>query len=424
MLSAALPAQLAASLEARFPGARVIHAELSTDDGEREYDVVAEFGGQVVDTTLSADGTILETETRPLAVTRAPMPPAAPSDDDIEVLDLAAADIGEDDDVELAALDLPADVAAALQALYPGARVIEAEADADNGAPEVGLRAELNGEAVDVAFTLDGQLIESQVELDPADLPPAAVDWVRRNFPGATIHDAQAVTTDGVVTYELTITPPGRAPVEASLRLGPAAPQSDDIDTVDRPVTTGVARVAFIGPEQPHEQHAATVAGEPVTRADEQQARIDSSQLAVEGATSTPSGEVAADMEPDLAGSPETLAGPALRAFAAGMFNAGTTPGHALLAADILPVDLALAESALKEVLRQLDTYAMPAVPLELTAGTAARAGAVVALLAAAHLILLDTRKSRGSPMLFSAAGSTPSWLPPPATPRRRQFTE
>src|SRR5690242_3381804 len=52
----ALPPALANSIQQAYPGASVLTVEVSTDDGQQEFDVTAAVAGGTLDATLSSDG--------------------------------------------------------------------------------------------------------------------------------------------------------------------------------------------------------------------------------------------------------------------------------------------------------------------------------------------------------------------------------
>jgi hypothetical protein len=126
-----------------------------------------------------------------------------------------------DNDRRLSPSRLPRPVKVALDALFPGAKVTAAEVGADSDGSEVGIHGEFNGKPIDLAFTPSGELKESQDALTAQELPKPVLDWIRQNYPGATIEEIAAVTRAGVVNYEVQIDPPGKHPVEATLHLDP-----------------------------------------------------------------------------------------------------------------------------------------------------------------------------------------------------------
>jgi len=411
----ALPPPLAAAIQHAYPGASVLSVEVSTDDGRQEYDVTATVTGGMLDATLSPDGKIVESELLPA---RRSEPPAAATDDTlpVEAPAAAAADGGVgavsltpaelvDQDQPLSPNGLPPAVVSALQSLYPGARVIEAEADAEDG-QEIGLQARVNGVAIDVSFMPDGKLIESQVALPPSELPAVAADWVRRHFPGGSIDDAQAVTRDGRVTYEFTITPRDGPPVEASLDLGTTQVAFVG-STTEGAAGPTVERNALIASTPPTDQPSTAEPGttNPRRQADASpdpsaSGESDRVYAGAEGSTSEP-------RPPDPSASVDQES-ERLELVPGDMLPARRPPrphSRAELAAGFaaaLPVELARAARRLHEVLRGLDALAATRRLADaLSPSLAARAVGAAALLAAAHLLLADWRKPRSQPFVI-----------------------
>lgn len=62
IVTSKLPIKIAAALDLRFPGAKLIDAERTMEDGTPVYEVNAEWEGQLVGVTLTTDGTIVEME--------------------------------------------------------------------------------------------------------------------------------------------------------------------------------------------------------------------------------------------------------------------------------------------------------------------------------------------------------------------------
>jgi hypothetical protein len=343
-----------------------------------------------------------------------------------------------DSDVRLAPPDLPAEVAAALEALYPGARVIEAEVGTDEVVPEVGLRADFNGQVIDVAFSVGGRVLEIQETIAADDLPAAALAWVRQNYPGATIDDATVVTKDGVRSYEMKFTPPGRAELEAAMyvrpgqasgghNVGGAAVGRGD-DTAISPAKAANAgsgsrnaadalldaqAITDSGSKQSSEQAAvADASPREQTPGDEIIGQVDDG--AADGVTDPgPQRDdqvVSDDAMPLLADSTQSLA-TVLQALGTGANAVAWFPRVAGLVGDALPVDLAVVERGLREVLREFDSLAGGSERGTSAGGVYVRLAAVTALVAAVQLILLDARKSLGGPVLvFNPAGAGWTW--------------
>ena len=426
-----LPPEVAASIEAKFPRAHILEMESSVEEGRREYDIKAEFDGSIIDATFAADGRLLESERlrpsnppqlqppEPADVVPPPLvqppeppdavpPPPEPPADAVEVVEVIPAE-QNDDDVLLAPTELPAGVAAAIARLFPGARLIEAESDMDEGVPEVGVIAEFNGGVIDVSFAPDGRLIESQVPLDPSALPKAALQWVRRNYPNASISDAQAVTRDGRLTYEMTVAPPDGEAVEVSLSVGP--PAGDSAGDAPVPVSAAAA-----------DDRAA------VSAASGGEAEVQSETTGTRGATSSPPpAEAAADPRvvgrraaespaADVAPASAEPTTPEADSAAAVSSDESVAAGHRLRPEGparrihpigaVLVAELGELERRLAEILRGLDLLAGRVSAGEVLTGSAGRAAAVVALLAASQVLLVDSRKTTPGRVKVFRAGA------------------
>ena len=392
-----LPPEVVDSIEATFPGAEILQTESSVEEGRREYDVTAEIGGRIVDATFAADGKLLESEVlraRPVEPPPAepPMvadtvPPPAPVDA-VEVVEVVPVE-EVDNDVVLAPTELPPGVAAAMGRLFPGARLIEAESDDEAGTPEVGVIAEFDGGVIDVSFAPDGKLIESQVPLDPAALPPAALEWVRRNYPGALIEDAQAVTKGGRLTYELTVVPPGGEAVEVSLNVAPLrGAAADEFVPVAAKAAADVAAVAAV-PELTDLRRDVPPRAPATADATPEAGSVAAPQTEVYAAEAAPPSPEAMPAETDPATADERSVTAQQR------LRTATSPRQAPSIGTVLVAQLADLERRLAAVLRGLDLLAAQTGLAGAVDGSAVRAAAVVALLAAAQVLLVDSRKTR-----------------------------
>jgi uncharacterized membrane protein YkoI len=59
---AQLPREVLAALQTRFPGAKLVEAEFSVEDGDPEFEVAARFDDRLFDVALTPGGTIIEVE--------------------------------------------------------------------------------------------------------------------------------------------------------------------------------------------------------------------------------------------------------------------------------------------------------------------------------------------------------------------------
>src|SRR5687768_9932175 len=78
----------------------------------------------------------------------------------VAVLEFGPADNEPDEDVEIAASELPAKVLAAFMAQFPDAEISDAQREIEDGQIEFDVNAEVDGREIDVSMTPDGQILE------------------------------------------------------------------------------------------------------------------------------------------------------------------------------------------------------------------------------------------------------------------------
>ena len=65
---------------------------------------------------------------------------------------------------------------------------------------------ERNKKETSAVFSADGKLLETEVEIPVAELPAAAMEYIKKNHAGATVKEAAKITdAAGVVSYEAEI---------------------------------------------------------------------------------------------------------------------------------------------------------------------------------------------------------------------------
>jgi hypothetical protein len=95
--------------------------------------------------------------------------------------------------------EVPAPVKEKFAALYPGTKAEKWEKEGANYEAEF----EKNEVETSVLFDASGNLLETETEISPNDLPQAAKDYMLKNKPGEKIHEAsKIVSANGTVTYE------------------------------------------------------------------------------------------------------------------------------------------------------------------------------------------------------------------------------
>jgi hypothetical protein len=478
--TSALPAAVLAAITARFPNARLLEAEIDDDDGEPVYEVLADHDGRTIELTVADDGAPLETEAVPRPgsspaphgvdgiVERAgggdvtpppissrppvsgpdPAPAPAPnSGSTVQVVEVAPAEDDEaDGDVDVAPSRLPKAVLAAFNARFPGARVIEAEWGLeDDGRREYDITAEFRGQTIGATLMPGGEIVETGQALTAGELPPAVLEWVRREFGDASIEKASVRTADGVLSYEVLIaSPPGGGPdVEATLFLPGATAPPILLATGEAPSRPPEPGPAAIGPDAdtmpPRADGGASdqtdTAGppdEPVVTAP--QASDDATPAEETPAAAAAAPGDGADRHGDGVATGVSAAA-ARAAGAAQTAGAPLAPGDGPPAAawlpelagvlgDVLPLDVDAVQRRLDDVLARLDDLAGRAIGTEVAGGGVSPLVMLAALVAATHLLRLGSRRDAGGPVLvFDGAASTWSWVLGDAPAPRRATT-
>jgi hypothetical protein len=323
------------------------------------------------------------------------------------------------DDVIVQA-DVPAAVVARLRTRYPGAEWRQVEFSRDDGQPTFHVTMSVSGQAIDVAVSPDGRILETEQTLSLSAVPQPLLDWVRQVLPGAALAEAYLVSDAGV-SYEVLITTADGQAIEATVRLraptselgdvhakadaglgeaaaSPAAsvavvrvvatlPQAAaNADAVTPPPSTSAASIARGGAE-------ATVASQPARMATLVQANA--AELSADGFDAIALEQTARE----LASATDALARTWLPQVA-GVFS------------DLLPLDASAVEQRLECLLAEIDALVATATPGTVARNWAARSALTAAIIAAAGYVYLETKRARPEPVLVSRLTSTSwSWL-------------
>jgi hypothetical protein len=202
-----LPEEIIAAFELQFPGAHLIEAELSLDDGQPEYDLGASCGDSVFEVSFTPGGQIIETEE------------------------------------EIDESKLPQALREWLQLNYPGAEIDDVSMVVEDGVTNYEVAFDNGGEMMEGTFAVDSPTTPSEnpvpAEPDDADRgfaqsETAGADETREELASA---DADALagadgTSDAAIGGENQSPQPEATP--------PAEPAGGENDATD-PVLSGVA---------------------------------------------------------------------------------------------------------------------------------------------------------------------------------------
>jgi hypothetical protein len=365
-----------------------------------------------------------------------PTPSPAPSP--VELLEFEPADTADDPEVAVAPAELPAHILIALSKRFPGAELIEAEFSTGDE-PEYGVTAEFNDELIDVSLTPEGQITEIEQSLTSGDLPEAILKWVRDQFPEATIDEAAIVEEDGTVSYEVEFTPPGQAPLEATLTM----PGLESPGSIPDAPQDAVAQDSTVPIEASDEAEQADARGEQEEAAGTAAAQLE--MAARDSRTGQPPSNVSASPAARSPNAPESSTNAQVPEIVRAAPLVDSTRQTAVLAdllnaivsadsrrslewlpalANTLPIDIASLEQSLRKIHGELDAFADQLADSNVNDGVALQLIVVLAVLAAMELFLLESRKSRGGPVIvFNGASlsSSWSWMVGSVTRRRRR---
>jgi len=327
---------------------------------------------------------------------------------DVQIVGEIEPDDGDEDDAQIDVSQLPAGVLAALHERFPGAQVLEAELEEEDGETEYGVTASVNGQVLDVAFAPSGTILEVEEEVASTDLPLALREYLEALFPGAVVDEAAIVRAPDQSMYELTWAQPGQQALEATFFVPPSA--------VDG------AAVSAGAPELPSAAFSAAVIADPQIDA---QPPEESSPRDTQVAQATGATEQSEDAAPSQQRNAETALLPAwlieagqvrvaeaLVSLAAGAGAAAWLPELADVMSEVLPIDVTSLERGIQDVLSEIDKLAQDALTNTTPSGAALRLSIVVSLVAGVQLLLLDRKLRKGGPIrVFSAANSSWSWV-------------
>ena len=112
------------------------------------------------------------------------------------------------DEQRMKPADLPKAVKATVKKLYPDAKIVGASKETDEKEKETMYEVEMmvDGKSVDLAIDDEGELEETEKEINAADLPKAVTRAAAKRFPNAKITKVEEVTDeDDKVVYELAL---------------------------------------------------------------------------------------------------------------------------------------------------------------------------------------------------------------------------
>lgn len=115
---------------------------------------------------------------------------------------LAAASPSWAGEKEVATSGVPAAVLAAVAAGYPGASIVEASTEVDDGVNRYEVGIKLGERSLDLAYAPDGTQLEEEENVTIASTP-APVQATVATYTGWSVKRVERATATGVTTYEV-----------------------------------------------------------------------------------------------------------------------------------------------------------------------------------------------------------------------------
>ncbi len=156
------------------------------------------------------------------------------SRDVVQVVEFKLADNELEDEFTFAIRELPDAVVSAVMDRFPGARLLAGELDNDDGERHFDVSAELGGTEFSITLAPDGEILEVDQSLRTADLPQPVRDWIERNYPGASIRDAELSAIGNAVSYEVSFDTSTQQAFEATLQFAAGQSTGPVADTIDQ----------------------------------------------------------------------------------------------------------------------------------------------------------------------------------------------
>jgi uncharacterized cupredoxin-like copper-binding protein len=116
---------------------------------------------------------------------------------------LAAAWAGEEEKITVD--QLPAKVTAAISAKYPGAKVVGAEKEVDEGKTLFEVAIEDKGSKAEISLDAEGTIVEIERQITDKDLPEAVRKSFHADYPGGELKKIEEITVGDSISYEVLV---------------------------------------------------------------------------------------------------------------------------------------------------------------------------------------------------------------------------
>ena len=115
---------------------------------------------------------------------------------------------GASEERELSSKEVPQPVHEAFQKAYPAAKEFKYEEESADGKPAYEVKFKDQGKKIDVLYSADGALIETEEHIKISELPEAVIKVIKKEHPHAKLKEAEKIIKpDGTIrAYEVEFT--------------------------------------------------------------------------------------------------------------------------------------------------------------------------------------------------------------------------
>ena len=323
----------------------------------------------------------------------------------------------EETDQIIAEADLPAEVLAEFKAQFVNAQIKEVEREDEEEGLQYGIDAiKADGQRVDVTFSPEGQILDTEVFLDLDEVPQAVADRARAET-GGTITE---VSTSGNNEYEVQTTRDDGTEFEGLLSWQqPEQPTASPEEPTAQPNTPAVpAPITFADASTTVASPPAgdgTFGAIPSESAEAQQVAQADSAAKSDAEAKAREDAIKKNAAAKVAAAATTLPADqtlrALEALAAGVGANIWLPEVAGALVNVLPINLDGIEKSMQDVLQQVGTLGGKVNGESALASGATRLAMTATLVAAVKVLLNQSKRAKSTrPALVFGPGAASSW--------------
>jgi hypothetical protein len=125
------------------------------------------------------------------------------------------------DEQKVALKDLPKAVVDAVKARFPAAEMKEASKETEDGKTTYEVSIEDKGKTVDISATIEGKITAIETKIAAADLPAAVAQAIEAKYPKATVQKAEQIVefegSNESQSYEVVLKTEAKKAIEVKL---------------------------------------------------------------------------------------------------------------------------------------------------------------------------------------------------------------